>query len=99
MLVPANDIPGVTHPGDAGPSQWFEIIRPGMGPLRVGRLSASCVCVGARISKRQFAAGERALVEARTLTAPPRDNLTYVLFANILEPTQQMLSADVTIRR
>ncbi len=98
QLVPATDIPPGNHPEDAAPSQWFEILRPGNGPLRIGRVSATCVCVGVRVPKRSIAAGERALIEARTLTKPPRNNLTYGIFVNIVEPQTVMLDTDVTIR-
>lgn len=97
-LVPATDIPPGMHPSDAGPSQWFEIVRPGNGPLRIGRVSATCVCVGVRVPKRTFAAGERALVEVRTLSRPPANNLTYGIYVNVVEPEQKVLDADVTIR-
>ncbi|MCL2001249.1 MAG: DUF1573 domain-containing protein [Planctomycetes bacterium] len=98
QLAPAADIPPGRHPEDAATSQWFEILRPGNVPLRIGRVSATCVCVSVRIPKRQIEAGERALVEVRTLTRPPRNNLTYGIFVNILEPQAIMLDADVTIR-
>lgn len=96
-LVPAPDIPPGNHPNDAGPSQWFEIIRPGNGALRIGRISATCVCVGVRVPKRQIAAGERALVEARILTRPQVNNLTYGIYVNLVEPIQTVVDADVTI--
>ncbi|MDR1744524.1 MAG: hypothetical protein LBS30_02090 [Planctomycetota bacterium] len=96
-LVPAPDVPPGIHPNDAGPSQWFEIIRPGNGPLRIGRVSATCVCVGVRVPNRFIAAGERALVEARILTRPKVNNLTYGIYVNIAEPAQTVVDADVTI--
>ncbi len=98
QLVPATDIPPGNHPEDAAPSQWFEILRPGNGPIRIGRVSATCVCVGVRVPKRTIAAGERALIEARTLTKPPRNNLTYGIFVSVVEPQNVMLDTDVTIR-
>lgn len=96
-LVPVRDIPPGMHPSDAGPSQWFEIIRPGNGAIRIGRVSATCVCVGVRVPKRQVGAGERALIEVRTLSRPPANNLTYGVYVNIVEPQQTVLDADVTI--
>ncbi len=96
-LVPAPDVPPGMHPNDAGPSQWFEIVRPGNGPLRIGRVSATCVCVGVRVPRRHIAAGERALVEARILTRPKVNNLTYGIYVNIAEPEQTVVDADVTV--
>jgi hypothetical protein len=97
QLVPAYDIPS-TRTNDAAPAQWFEIKRPGDGPIRIGRVSSSCVCIGVRVPNRFIAQGERALVEARVLTRPPANNLTYVIGVNIIEPRSEMLSADVTVR-
>lgn len=97
MLVPARDIPPRMRPQDAAPSQWFEVVRPGNGPIQLGRISASCVCVGVRVPKRQFAAGERALIEVRVLSRPPANNLTYGIFVNVVEPHKTVLDADVTI--
>lgn len=97
QLVPAPDIPPRSHPNDAGPSQWFEILRPGNGPIRIGRVSSTCVCVGVRVPNRHIAAGERALIEARTLTRPPARNLTYGIYVNVEEPEKTVLDADVTL--
>lgn len=96
-LVPALDIPPGNHPNDALPSQWFEIIRPGNGPIRIGRVSSTCVCVSPRVPNRHVAAGERALIEARIVKRPPANNLTYGLFVNTVEPTQLTLDSDITI--
>lgn len=97
-LVPAPDVPPGRRPNDAAPSQWFEIVRPDNGPLRIGRVSATCVCVGVRVPERQIAAGQRALIEARVLTKPPVNNLTYGIYVNIVEPTTTVVDADITIR-
>lgn len=97
QLVPATDIPSGIHPNDAGPSQWFEILRPGNGPIRIGRVSSTCVCVGVRVPNRHIAAGQRALIEARTLTRPPVRNVTYGIYVNVEEPEKTVLDADVTI--
>lgn len=96
-LAPAPDVPPGNRPGDAAPSQWFEIIRPGNGPIRIGRVSSTCVCVSVRVPNRFIAAGERALVEARIVSRPPVNNLTYGIYVNVMEPVQATLDADVTI--
>ncbi len=97
-LVPAPDVPPGNHPNDFGPSQWFEVVRPGNGPVRIGRLSVTCTCVGARIPKRHYEAGERILVEARMLSKPAVNEVTYGLYVNILEPVETVVDADVTLR-
>ena len=97
-LVPAPDVPSGNHPGDATPSQWFEIVRPGNGPLRIGRMSTTCVCIRARAPKRRIEAGERALVEVRTVSRPPVNNIIYGLYLNLLEPERLTLDVDVPVR-
>ncbi len=97
-LVPAPDVPPGNNPSDVAPSQWFEVVRPGNGPIRIGRVSSTCVCVSVRVPKRHIAAGERALVEARIVSRPPANNLTYGMFVSVLEPVNVMLDTDVTIR-
>ncbi len=96
-LVPAPDIPPGNHPSDAAPSQWFEIIRPGNGPIRIGRLTSTCVCVSPRVPNRFVGAGERALIEARIVSRPPANNLTYGIYVGVVEPVQATVDADVTI--
>ncbi|MCC8191382.1 MAG: hypothetical protein LIP77_12240 [Planctomycetes bacterium] len=96
-LVPALDVPPGIHPNDAAPSQWYEVLRPGNGPIRIGRVSSTCVCVGVRVPNRHVAAGERALIEARTLSRTPVRNVTYGLYVNIMEPDQLILDADILI--
>lgn len=99
QLVPAPDIPPGNHPNDYGPSQWFEIIRPDNAPIRIGRVSSTCFCVGVRVPNRHIGYGERALIEARTMTKPPARTVTYGIFVNIAEPQTMVLDADVTVRR
>lgn len=97
-LVPATDIPPGNHPNDALPSQWFEIIRPGNAPIRIGRVSSTCVCVSPRVPSRFVGQGERALIEARIVQRPARNNLTYGIFVNVVEPVTQTVDSDITIR-
>jgi Predicted solute binding protein len=97
-LVPATDIPPGNHPNDALPSQWFEVIRPGDAPIRIGRVSSTCVCVSPRVPNRFVAQGERALIEARIVQRPTRNNLTYGIFVNVVEPVTQTVDSDITIR-
>ncbi len=96
-LVPALDVPPQYHEGDYAPSQWFEVVRPGNDAVRIGRISSTCTCVGVRIPKRSYAAGERILIEARTVAKPARNNLVYGIYVNILEPVRTVVDADVTV--
>ncbi|MDR3210828.1 MAG: DUF1573 domain-containing protein [Planctomycetota bacterium] len=95
QLRPATDIPPGNHPSDAAPSQWFEIIRPGGAPLRIGRVTSACVCVGVRVPKRVIGQGERALIELRAVAKPPRWGLEYAFFVNVAEPVKETLEAGV----
>ena len=97
-LVPAPDIPPENRPGDVTASQWFEVVRPMGMQLRIGRLSTTCVCVRARAPKRLVLPGERALIEVRTVSRPPANNVTYGLYVQVLEPESVTLDTDVTVR-
>ncbi|MCD7896169.1 MAG: hypothetical protein LUG50_05780 [Planctomycetaceae bacterium] len=96
-LVPALDVPPQYHEGDYAPSQWFEVVGPGNTPVQIGRISSTCTCVGVRIPKRHYQAGERILIEARTVAKPARNNLVYGIYVNILEPVRTVVDADVTV--
>ncbi|MDR2390964.1 MAG: hypothetical protein LBE84_04700 [Planctomycetota bacterium] len=98
QLTPAPDIPPENRPGDATPSQWFEVLRPMDTQLRIGRLSTTCVCVRARAPKRLIPPGERALIEVRTVSRPPVNNVAYGLYVQILEPENVTLDTDVVVR-
>jgi hypothetical protein len=96
-LLPALDVPPGIHANDVAPSQWFEIVRPANGPLRIGRLTTTCGCIMARAPKRRVPAGERALIEVRTLTRPPINHITYGMYVSVLEPEKLTLDIDVTV--
>jgi hypothetical protein len=53
--------------------------------------------VSARVPNRFVAAGERALIEARIVSKPPVNNLTYGIYVGVVEPVQTTLDTDVTI--
>ena len=96
-LVPADDIPPTQRANDYAPSQWYEIIRPDNGPIRIGRVSSTCVCVNVRVPNRFVAAGERALVEARTVSRPSVNGVTYGIYVGVLEPVSTTLDADIVV--
>lgn len=97
QLAPATDIPPGNHPNDVAPSQWYEIIRPDNGPIRIGRVSSTCVCVSVRVPNRFVPAGERALIEARTVSRPSVNGLTYGIYVAVLEPVSTTLEADIVV--
>lgn len=97
QLVPALDIQPGMRPGDAAPSQWFEVVRPDGGPVRLGRIYSTCVCVSPRISTRYINAGERALIECRIVDRPAVNNVTYGLYVQVLEPFSTTLDSDITV--
>lgn len=71
---------------DYAPSQVLELIRPDGGPVTVGRLVTSCKCLSASIGKREFAQGERALIEVRVVKKPPVADAAYAVIVQLVSP-------------
>lgn len=97
-IVPANDVQPRGYTEDLAPTQVFEIIRPDMGPITVGRLTSSCTCVMAYLPKRSYAAGERALMEIRNVKSTPPNGATYAVFVQIASPIREVLQLDVFVK-
>ncbi len=79
------------------PPQVLELRRPDGQPLRVGRLITSCTCIVASVEKRDFAAGEAALVTVRVVKEPPVKGAKYAVIAQVLSPVEVMVQYDVTV--
>ena len=97
-VVPADGIPSNRYTGDYSPSQVLEIIRPDQGPISVGRLATSCTCLSASIPKRDFAQGERALIEVRNIKATPPAGATYAVFVQLTSPVKTALEYDMFVK-
>ena len=97
-LVAATDIPGRQRPGDFAPSQWLEIVRPDNGPVRIGRLYASCVCLTLEAPERNVPAGRRALVEARIVSVPPTTEGAYMVFVTVEGKESETVHGTVRIQ-
>ncbi len=97
-VVPAPDVPGSVYTEDYSPSQVLEIIRPGMGPIRVSRLGTTCACVRASMVKKTFAQGERALVEIRNVKPSVAGGAEYGVFVVLESPYRAALQAEVFVK-
>jgi hypothetical protein len=97
-IVPAADIaiPGYTE--DLAPPQVFEIIRPGMVGLTVGRLMSSCGCLRVTMWKKDFAENERAFVLVRNVKPTVKDGATYAFFVQLEQPVSVALQCDVYVK-
>ena len=97
-IVPAADVPAKVYTEDYGPSQVLEIIRPDMGPVSIGRLNSSCTCVQASLPKRDYAQGERILLEVRNVKATPPAGATYAVFVQLTGPVKEVLQYDIFVK-
>ncbi|MDR0363182.1 MAG: hypothetical protein LBJ46_10950 [Planctomycetota bacterium] len=96
-IAPARDPQPRQYSHDPGPTQAFEIVRPGQGPIRIGRLHTSCSCLELSAAKRDFAQGERALLELRNVKPTVGGGATYSFFVQITEPVRETLRYDVFV--
>ena len=97
-IVPAPDIPGRRHEGDLALSQYYEIRRPDMKAMAVKRLLSSCSCMRIIMEKKEFAAGERAFLEVRTVKPTPEGGAMYIGFVQIGSPLDDALQFYVTLK-
>ena len=93
----AADVPATRYTEDYAPSQVLELIRPGGGPIAVGRLVTSCSCLSATMEKREFGPGERALIEVRTVKKPPIADAVYAVIVQLASPHRTALQFDFAI--
>ena len=98
FLAPANDMSGKIFDGDLAPSQAFEIMRPGMSRVSIGRLYTSCSCVQLHSPKRNFAQGERAVLELRNVRATPPAGQIYAVYVQITSPIRTTLRFDTFVQ-
>ncbi len=97
-LVPIPELGGKTLPGLLSPTQAFEIVRPGMHEITLGRLGTSCSCIELVSPKRTFAKGERAIIELRNVRPTPPGGYTYSIFAKVTSPGATVLKLDTFVR-
>lgn len=97
-IVPAADIPLSGYTEDLAPPQVFEIIRPGMGPVTVGRLMSSCGCLLVTMEKKEFAQGERAVILVRNVKPTVKDGATYAFFVQLEKPIKDALQCDLFVK-
>ncbi|MDR1611337.1 MAG: VOC family protein [Planctomycetota bacterium] len=97
-LTPAEDMSGKTYLGVLAPTQAFEIVRPNLGRLTIGRLYTSCTCVQLVSPKRNFEQGERAVLELRNVRPTPPEGQRYALYVQITSPIRTTLRIDTFVR-
>ncbi len=85
----------MTVPGDLSDAQIFEINRPGMGPITLGRLFTSCTCIQASTEKRKYARGETATITLRNVR--PTTGQTYPFYVQVTSPIRATLRYDTWV--
>lgn len=94
-VVAARGVPGKSYTEDYGPSQVLEIIRTDQAAISVGRLMTSCACLRATMEKRDFAQGERALIEVRNVKPTMANGATYAIFVRLNNPYKATLQYEL----
>lgn len=84
-----------TTPGDHGPTQLFEIVRPSYGSLTIGRIYTSCTCIQVTADKRTFASGESAVLTVRNVL--PTSGNTYPFYVQVNSPIKTTLRYDTYV--
>ncbi|MCD8351170.1 MAG: hypothetical protein LUC93_11230 [Planctomycetaceae bacterium] len=82
-------------PGDQSAAQLFEVTRPGMGPITLGRLFTSCTCIQATAEKRKFARGETVTIMLRNVR--PTTGQTYPFYVQVTSPIRATLRYDTWV--
>ena len=82
-------------PGDQGPTQLFEIVRPSNGAFSIGRIHTSCTCIQVTADKKSFADGESAVLRVRNVL-PTRGN-TYPFYVQLTSPVQATIRYDTYV--
>lgn len=94
-IVAAADFPPAARPGDAGPVQTFEIIRPDMRGIALSRLVTTCECVQLEADRAQFGDGERAFLRLRNVK--PTAGQNYTFYVQISSPESMVLKYETYV--
>lgn len=84
-----------TTPGDDGPTQLFEVVRPSNCAITLGRLYTSCTCIQVTTNKKSYVAGETALLTVRNVR--PTSGNTYPFYVQMTSPTRVILRYDTYV--
>lgn len=98
FITPAYESAGRVIPGDEGPTQAFEIIRPSDSRVSLGRLFTSCVCVQLESPKTTFERGERIVLTLRNVKATPPSGQTYAIYVQLTSPVRTTLRYDTFVQ-
>lgn len=94
-IVSPADYPPVAYPGDAGPMQTFEIVRPDARAITLSRLITTCECIQLEADQAEFADGERAFVRLRNVK--PTEGKNYVFYVRISSPETVTLQHETYV--
>lgn len=97
-IAPVADFLPASHPDDLSPPKLFEIVRPGLAAIKIGRILSSCTCLTIVAPRREFMAGERAFLELRNVKPTPKDGATYAFFVQLTQPADLTLRYDVFVK-
>lgn len=84
-----------TTPGDQGPTQLFQIIRPSSAPLTIGRLYTSCTCIQLSADKKTFGADESVILTLRNVRHTSGN--TYPFYVQLTSPVRATLRYDTYV--
>lgn len=91
------DESGTRYYGDAGPALRFEIVRPDMEAITIDRLQTDSVHLSLSSTKKEFAKGERALVDLRVVSAVPSGAMDADVTVHLASP-RQVLTKKVLVK-
>lgn len=97
-INPAFDHSGGIIEGDLAPVQAFEIMRPLNEAVTIGRLYTSCTCIQLEAPKRNFAVGERAILQLRNTRPTPVNGQIYAIYVQITSPVRATLRFDTFVQ-
>lgn len=97
-IVPVEDIVPAPDPGDLAKPMLFEIVRPNLAAISIGRILSSCGCLSIRSPQRNFLPGERAFIELRNVKPTPKEGATYAFFVQLTAPEELTLRRDVFVK-
>lgn len=82
-------------PGDYAPAQVFELVRPSLGKISLGRLFTSCTCIQLSADKKTFGYGEQVLFTLRNVR--PTNGKTYPFYVQVTSPIRATLRYDAYV--
>lgn len=94
IVIAENIAPG-QYAGDYSPSTAFEIIRPNLGPVTIGRVYTTSPVLRVAPSKKSFEDGERAIFLARNVKFTRGQQVQF--YVEICSPVRTTLCYSVCV--